>query len=55
METRSQKSYNIVRRVGHQGTRPPRELSQLGVEKCTTDSAPSQNNTVTIQSFILYY
>ena len=45
MKTRSKKSYHIVRRVGNQGTRPPRELSQLGVEKCTTDSASSPNYT----------
>ena len=46
MKTRSNKTYHIVRRVGKQGTRPPRELSQLGVEKCTTDSASSPNRAL---------
>ena len=36
MKTRSQNTYHIVRRVGKQGTRPPRESNQPGVEKCTT-------------------
>ena len=41
MKTRSQNTYHIVRRVGKQGTRPPKELNQPGVEKCTTGSATS--------------
>ena len=36
MKTRSQNTCHIVRRVGKQGTRPPRESNQPGVEKCTT-------------------
>lgn len=46
MKTRSKNTYRLVRRAGKQGTRPPRELSQLGVEKCTTDSASSPNKTL---------
>ena len=38
MKTRSQNLYNIVRRVGKQETRPPKES---GEEKCTTGSATS--------------
>ena len=41
MKTRSQNTYHTVRRVGKQGTRPPRESNQPGVEKCTTGSATS--------------
>ena len=41
MKTRSQNTYHIVRRVGKQGTRPPRESNQPGVKKCTTGSATS--------------
>ena len=36
-----QNAYHIVRRVGKQGTRSPRESNQSGVEKCTTESATS--------------
>ena len=36
MKTRSQNTYHIVRPVGKQGTRPPRESNQPVVEKCTT-------------------
>jgi len=46
MKTPSKKSYHIVRCVGNQGTHPPRELSQLGVEKCTTSSASSLDSTL---------
>ena len=38
MKTRSQKTYHIVRCVGKQGTRPPRDSSQPEVKKCTTGS-----------------
>ena len=41
MKTRSQNTYHIVRRVGKNGTRPPGESNQPGVEKCTTGSATS--------------
>ena len=41
MKTRSQNTYHIVRRVGKQGTRPPRESNQTGVKKCTTESVTS--------------
>ena len=41
MKTRIQNTYHIVRRVGKQGTRPPRESNQPGVKKCTTGSAAS--------------
>ena len=41
MESRSQNLYYIVRRVDKLGTRPPRELNQPRVEKCTTGSATS--------------
>ena len=35
------KTYHIVRRLGKQGTRPPRESNQPGVENCTTGLATS--------------
>ena len=41
MKARRQNTYHIVRRVGKQGTRPPRESNQPGVKKCTTGSATS--------------
>ena len=41
VETRSQNTCHIVRLVGKQGTRPPRESNQPGVEKCTTGLATS--------------
>ena len=41
MKTRSKNTDHIVGRVGKQGTRPPRESNQPGVQKCTTRSATS--------------
>ena len=41
MKTRSQNTYHIIRRVGKQGTRLPREPKHHGVEKCTTELAIS--------------
>ena len=41
MKTRSQNTFHIARCVGKQGTRPPRESNQPGVEKCTSGWATS--------------
>ena len=41
MKTRSQNTYHIVRRVGKQATRPPRQSNQPAVEKCNTGSVNS--------------
>ena len=44
MKARNQNTYHIVRCVGKQGTRPPRESNQPGVEKYTTGSTTSLGN-----------
>ena len=41
MKTGSQSIYHIACHVDKQGTRPPRESNQPGVEKCLTGSATS--------------
>ena len=46
MKTRSNNTYHIVRRVVKKGTRPPRVLRQLGIGKCTADSATSKNDNL---------
>ena len=39
MKCRGQNTYYIIRRVGKQGTPPPKESNQPGVKKFTTGSA----------------